>query len=138
MAELCLLAAMQAWLDMTPEGSKQTNEQVYAGEVPEVELNFSHLPTWLDELGRARTGGFGPVPLDYVEIESWARLAGVRLTHFESVALQKMSTVACGILADKDSKCPMAEEEDVQKSINDTNAQSWIALSRHEAFPVAS
>lgn len=52
---------------------------------------LGHLTIYLSELGLYRNGAMGIIPLDYQEIEAWARLTKTDLKPFEATMIKKMS-----------------------------------------------
>lgn len=59
-------------------------------EHPEIPLEGMHLWEWFWELNQGRSGGFGPEPLPFAEIEAWSRLSRTSLTVWEVGALKRM------------------------------------------------
>jgi hypothetical protein len=91
-----------AWLSTAPErleGDKSntpllTRRQQLDNDGEEPELPACDAPElvqYLFEAGPVLYSGMGPVPLTYIEIESWQRIAGQRLTPWECSTLRRLS-----------------------------------------------
>jgi len=126
--DLCLYVQMQAWLRTTPKERKQTNEELYGGDLPDVDDDFAHLPVFLQEIGTVGDGINGRTPLTFQEIEAWARMTHITLSGFEASSLRLMSAVYAHTVNDTDAKCPV-DSELVQDDVNKVNADMWKAIA---------
>ncbi len=118
---------MQAWLSLTPAGNEQTNSKIYGGKLPEIPVEWSHLPVFLGEIGIAGEGGENLTPLTFGEIGAWANLMRVVLSPFEAECLRLMSKCYTGIANNPKSECPV-ETVEVRQKISETNAAAWLSL----------
>lgn len=67
--------------------TRKPNPDLAPLECPDFVL---HVWGWFCDLSRARSGGMGPNPIGYAEIEAWARLTGRRPTSFETECLRML------------------------------------------------
>lgn len=90
-----------AWLHATPEGSKKSRLASFREEDAEhpllelPDLNYEHAASYviglLHEAGLMSSNGMGPVPLSWVEIESWVRCTDRELPLWEKLAVKTLS-----------------------------------------------
>jgi hypothetical protein len=60
---------------------------------------------WFQDLSARRTGnGYGPNPLSFTEIDTWARLSGITLTPFELQAIVALDAHYLRHRAEQDNK----------------------------------
>lgn len=71
------------------EEAEQVEEDVYYPPLPE---EVRYLVEYLQALDYVEPGMAGPVRLGFGEIESWARLNGVRLNPWEAKLLRQLSS----------------------------------------------
>lgn len=50
-----------------------------------------HLIDWLMEIGPLGTGGMGPVPVSWAEIEVWQRVSAIELRPWEARTIRRLS-----------------------------------------------
>lgn len=74
-------------------------------ERPENPLPY--LAEWLMEIGPLGSGGTGPVPLSWAELETWQRVTGIRLSAWEARTIRSLSRAFLDQLnKSKASTCP--------------------------------
>jgi hypothetical protein len=64
--------------------------QAIAAAPPELPLGARHIWRAFLELHRTRSGGFGPGPITYAEIDAWQRTMCLRLLPWEIFALRRV------------------------------------------------
>lgn len=90
-----------AWLHATPDGSKKSRLAAYKEldadhpllALPDIhsEHAASYVIGLLHEAGLMSSNGMGPVPLSWVEIESWIRCTGNNLPLWEKLTIKTLS-----------------------------------------------
>lgn len=90
-----------AWLHATPEGSKETRltsfKKVDAShhllELPDIETDHAagYMISLLHESGLMSSSGMGPIPLSWLEIESWLRCTERELPLWERKTIKLLS-----------------------------------------------
>lgn len=91
-----------------PQGAEKPRyetvpEQMRAVEPPE------HMPwlfDWLMDVGPVLSGGMGPAPVGYEQIDAWARIAGTSPTPTECGMLRRLSRAYCAQLDKRDRHEP--------------------------------
>ena len=99
-----------AWLHSIPKKAEKTRYEMLKGtskaEIPELDWG-QHLVDMLAEIGFARPGSAGPIPVSYAEIEAWQRTTNAELPSNEAVLLRQLSAVYCNQLIDSEKpECP--------------------------------
>ena len=90
-----------AWLHATPEGSKksrlahfkQVDEDHPFLELPDIQNEHAagYVIGLLHEAGLMSSNGMGPVPLSWLELESWMRCTGQELPLWERLVVKTLS-----------------------------------------------
>lgn len=92
-------------------------------EVPELDWG-EHLIDMLAEIGFARPGASGPVPLSFGEIESWQRMTNAEVPSNEAALLRQLSCAYCNQIAkSEDPACPRPDAA----GPHDADARSKVA-----------
>jgi len=60
-------------------------------ECVDLPYQLAHIWTYLLEVGPVSAGAMGPVPLSFLEIESWKNQSGIRLSYWETLLLRHCS-----------------------------------------------
>lgn len=63
-----------------------------------------HIWTWFLKLHKTRGGGFGPAPITYQEIFSWARISKIGITPWEAEQIRKIDDIWFKVQAEKDKE----------------------------------
>jgi hypothetical protein len=94
-------------MDLPPKGGTVTKrkslEQVYEttgkmpdrlAEEPELSAAGLHIWNWFLELSSVRgSSGFGPLPISFLEMQSWSQLTGKDISPFEVRAIKTIDSV---------------------------------------------
>ncbi|MBF9050635.1 hypothetical protein GTA62_14725 [Roseobacter sp. HKCCD9010] len=90
-------------------------------DYPEIE-SLEHLPEVLLSCGPTKGGGFGPVALDWVDIEAFERLSGVSIGPWGAeavIAASRAYVAALGEFDQKHTPSPLTEAVVDRKGVND-------------------
>lgn len=100
-------AAKLGWIHSAPDKeykdkSKKTRADIlsisdtysHALNLPEIE-GADHLAGWISEIGLCKQGGFGLIPIEWPDIESWSNMTGTTITPVEAVSLISASRSYC-------------------------------------------
>ena len=80
--------------------------------LPKMPTSLNHLWAYFLELHRRRkSNGFGPVPLQYVDIEAWGRLTRIKLDLWELQAILEADDAYLIVSANKPSpESPLGDD----------------------------
>lgn len=102
-----LYARKLGWLNSAPDKDFKPSKNKTRHEILSISQTYEHaknlpeiagqeyLVHWMTELGLYKQGGFGLVPIDWVDIESWARLTQTKITSNEAITLMAASRGYC-------------------------------------------
>jgi len=133
-----------AWLQATPEkkGSEKPetrwtilkNRGSDLTTFPPVETD-KHILEWLFELGVFQPSGYGPMPISFQEIESWARMTRTVLTWQESKFLKELSQEYCNQYAkssDRNAAPPYTTEKIDKESVSDRVRNALLSHNKRK------
>lgn len=81
-------------------------------EGPPLPYCLRHLWEWFGELADARSGGMGPGPITFQDIDAWARLTGRHPTPWEVSVIRQLDGLWLSIMPDQNATSPPLVDED--------------------------